>query len=66
MHKAWSNIEEVPYCFSRSFCKFQGHTRPESSFFLPKLGVSGLVIQLEFIDGYEMMQKAWSNIEAVP
>ena len=26
MHKAWSSIEEVPYCFSRSFVKFQGHT----------------------------------------
>ena len=26
MHKAWSSIEEVPYCFSRSSIKFQGHT----------------------------------------
>ena len=26
MHKAWSNIEEVPHCFSRSSIKFQGHT----------------------------------------
>ena len=26
MHKAWSGIEEVPYCFSRSSVKFQGHT----------------------------------------
>ena len=26
MHKAWSSIEEVPYCFSRSSLKFQGHT----------------------------------------
>ena len=25
MHKAWSRIEEVPYCFSRSSIKFQGH-----------------------------------------
>ena len=25
-HKAWSSIEEVPYCFSRSSIKFQGHT----------------------------------------
>ena len=25
MRKAWSNIEEVPYCFSRSSVKFQGH-----------------------------------------
>ena len=26
MHKAWSSIEEVPYCFSRSSVKFRGHT----------------------------------------
>ena len=25
IHKAWSSIEEVPYCFSRSSVKFQGH-----------------------------------------
>ena len=26
LHKAWSTIEEVPYCFWRSSVKFQGHT----------------------------------------
>ena len=26
MHTAWSGIEEVPYCFSRSSIKCQGHT----------------------------------------
>ena len=26
MHRAWSSIVEVPYCFSRSYTKFQGHT----------------------------------------
>ena len=26
MHKAWSSVEEVSYCFSRSSVKFQGHT----------------------------------------
>ena len=25
-HKAWSSIEEVSYCFSRSSLKFHGHT----------------------------------------
>ena len=24
MHRDWSSIEEVPYCFSRSYVKFQG------------------------------------------
>ena len=26
MHRAWRSIVEVPYCFSRSYDKFQGHT----------------------------------------
>ena len=26
MHRAWSSIVEVPYCFWRSSIKFQGHT----------------------------------------
>ena len=26
MHKAWSRIEEVPYCLSMSYVKLQGHT----------------------------------------
>ena len=26
MHKAWSSIEEVPYCFWRSYVTLQGHT----------------------------------------
>ena len=26
MHRAWSSIVEVPYCFSMSYVKFQGHT----------------------------------------
>ena len=26
LHKAWSSIVEVPYCFWRSYVKFQGHT----------------------------------------
>ena len=26
MHRAWSSIVEVPYCFSRSSIKFQGDT----------------------------------------
>ena len=29
MHKAWSSIEEVPYYFSRSSVKCQGHTAPK-------------------------------------
>ena len=31
----------------------------------PRLGVSGLLLQFEFTNGYEMMHKAWSSIEEV-
>ena len=42
LHKAWSRIEEVPYRFSRSYVKLQGHTAKKIVDFDPKLGVSGL------------------------
>ena len=32
----------------------------------PKLGVSGLYLQFEFTNGYEMIHKAWSSTEEVP
>ena len=35
LHKAWSSIEELPYCFWRSFVKFQGHTALKSVAFDP-------------------------------
>ena len=42
LHKAWSSIEEVPYCFWRSSVKFQGHSAKKNRWFWPKLGVSRL------------------------
>ena len=36
--KAWSSIEEVPYCFWRSSVKFQGHSAKKNRRFWPKLG----------------------------
>ena len=32
----------------------------------PRLGVSGLQLQFEFTNGYEMLHKAWSSIAEVP
>ena len=113
MHTAWSSIEEVPYCFSRSYIKLQGHAALKFVDFNPnwafpdcnsilespmaakwctklevalkrffkvirqisrshssknrriwlKLGVSGLELQFEFTDGYEMLHKAWNSKE---
>ena len=56
MLKYWSNLEEVPYSFSRSSIKFQGHTGQEIVDFDPNW-------VFEFTDGNEMMHKAWCNIE---
>ena len=62
IHKAWSGTEDVPYCFSRSSVKFQGHTDKKNV----ELGVSGLELQFEFTDGFEVMHKAWCSIEGLP
>ena len=42
MHKAWSRLGKVPYCFSMSSLKSQGHTAKKNCSFVAKLGVSGL------------------------
>ena len=51
---------EVPYYCSRPPIKFRGHTAKKNRRF------SGLQLQFEFTNGYEMMHKAWSSIEEVP
>ena len=66
LHKAWSSIEEVPYCFWRSSGKFQGHTAKKNRRIWLRLGVSRLLLQFEFTNGYEMLHKAWSSKEEVP
>ena len=68
MHKAWSSIEEVPYCFWRSSVKFQGHTALKFVEFDPNWPFpdSNSKLKFEYTNGYEMMHKAWSSIEEVP
>ena len=61
MPYAWSNIGEVPYCFSRSSIKFQGHRGKNADFDL----FSRLLLQFESSDGFEMMHKAWYSKEEV-
>ena len=65
IHKAWSCIEKMPYCFLWSSLKFQGPTGHHCGFW-PKLSISGLFIKFEFTDGFEMMHKAWCSREEVP
>ena len=66
LHKALSSIEEVPYCFSRSSVKFQGHTALKSVAFDQDWAFPDSYLQFEFTNGYEMMHTAWSSLEEVP
>ena len=66
MHKAWSNIEEVSYCFSRSSINFQGHTGQKIANFYPNWVFPDCNFSLNSPDGFEMMHKAWCSIEEVP
>ena len=65
MHIAWCCLEEVPYCFSRSSVKFQGHTALKIVEFDPDWAFPDCNSSLN-TNGYEMMHKAWSSIEEVP
>ena len=66
MHKAWSSIEEVPYCFSRSSVKLHIHTTKEIVDFDPYIERFRTVTPVRIDRCYEMMHKAWSSIEEVP
>ena len=59
-----SNPSDLP-C-SRSYVKFWGHTWQKSRQFCPKLSVSGVELQFELTDGFEIMHNACYNIEEVP
>ena len=58
MHKGWSCIGEVPYCFSRSYVNFQGHVGQKNRQFLRDLSVSRLYLKFEYANGFEMLHKA--------
>ena len=57
MHKAWSSIEEMPYFFSKSSVKFQGHTAKKIVEFDPNCAFPDCNFRFEFNDGIEMMHK---------
>ena len=54
MHKAWSSIGEVTYCFSRSCVKFQGHTGQKIAVFDPNRAFPDY--NFKFTDGFEIMR----------
>ena len=66
MHIAWISIKEAPYCFFKVICQIWRDTGQNNCRFWPELSVSGLWLKFEFIDGFEMMHKAWHCMEEVP
>ena len=67
MHKYWCCLGEVSYCFSMSIVQFQGQSHgPKNRWFWPEFSVSGLYLQFESTDGFEMIHKALHGIDDVP
>ena len=66
MHRAWSSIVEVPYCFFKVIRQISRSHGSKNRRIWPKLGVSGQQLQFEFTDGYEMLHKAWNSKGEVP
>ena len=65
MHKTWSTVEEVSYCFSRSYVKLQGHTAKKIIDFDPNWAFPDCNSSLNS----PMATKwciAWSSIVEVP
>ena len=63
MHKAWSSIEEVLYFFQGYASKFEV---TQDKKFWSELSISGLLLQFEFTDHFEITHKAWCCLEEVP
>ena len=55
----------MPYCFSRSSVKYQGHTGQKMQI-LTWIWCFHTIIKVELTNGYEMMHKAWSMLGEVP
>ena len=66
LHKAWSSIEKVPYLFFKVIRQISRSHGSKNHRIWPKLGVSRLLLQFEFTNGYEMKHNAWSSIEEMP
>ena len=64
MHKAGGSIKEVPYCFSRSYVKLQGHTAKKIVEFDPNWAFPDCNSSLNLL--MEMIHEAWCRIKDVP
>ena len=58
--------ERYPIVFQGYPSNFKVTRLKNVRFWHPKLGISGLWLQFEFTNGYEMMHKGWISIREVP
>ena len=66
MHKAWSIIEEMPYCFWMSSVKFQGHTALKIVEFNTKIERFQTITPIWIHQWVRSDAQSLSSIEEVP
>ena len=65
IYKAWSSIEQPPYCFFKVIHQISRSHRTEPRQFWLKLRVSGLYPHFEFTTGFEIMHN-WGSTDEMP
>ena len=66
MHRAWSRIIQVPYCFSRSYVKIQGHTALKIVEFDPNLAFTDCNSSLNLLMAMKCCTKLETAKERCP
>ena len=68
----WNDAQSSKYhrrgalLFFKVICQISRSRGSKDRRIWPRLGFSGLYVQFEITDGYEIMHKAWSSIEEMP
>ena len=63
---SWKQHRKGALLFFEVICQISRSHGSKNCGIWPRLGVSGLYLQFDFTNGYEMIHKAWSSIEEVP
>ena len=63
---SWKQHRRGALLFFKVICQISRSHGSKNRRIWPRLGVSGLLLQFEYTNGYEMMHKAWSSVEEVP
>ena len=66
MHRVWSSTEEVPYSFSRSYIKLQGHTALKIVDFDPNWAFTDCISSLESLMATKWCTKLETAKERCP